>query len=1309
MSSTGLITISQRLRGITEVGEDGAVATSKLATKFKEIANIDIFDQYGQLRDTYSILEDMARVFPSLTKNQRQYLSELAAGKRQVKVLESLLTNWSGVEKAVKAATNSAGSAEKENSKYINSIAGKVKSLESSIQKLSVATVDDNFIKWLLDIAKGFVDFQTSLGGLMPLVSALVLLFSSKLAPALDSVFKILKTSIVGMKAYSAANVAAAASTEVVGTAAQVSAAKVMMLQKALGWISLAFTVVSAGIGVWNNYKKAQEDARIESVEAGVAAAEQSSSLDDLYSSIKSLSEVQDRTEEQESSLLQLNSEIIEKLGKRKESLADLTIGSKEYTGALKEQIIEEAKLNEAQLRKSKADAEQALKSDIPSRGFLAAPLRFDYGDVGEDLGNQIAEIFNEGSKTYAGERFDFYVDRLDSSTTSTLKYYDALLTAKKAIEEESNALYFAGKKTEAANLLQTRSYNELNNEISRYSEYIDNYLRATLNVEINNRRINGTLPTTVDGFKSFKEEMLKSYGVLGEYSDEFGELIDYLFPGLSGKVGDATWKLEESNKAVEDAATKTKLLNDEIDSLQSAYKTLESVVDEYNKTGSLSLDSVQSILSLGDEYLKYLTDENGQLVLNEEGLQNLAIARLDELKASAMQETASKLQYLIDEKTLTDGVTESVKALKIEELEELVVQAGNSEEAQALMDALQIRLSLIDDLIEKNGLLTGTESEKTSEVEKATESYEKQSDVLDDAQSAYETLSDAIDEYNKNGVLSVDTLQSLLSLSPEYLQMFFDQAGALGSAEAATMAHVEALKLAKIQELQAAAANDIYLYSVGRIGEMSSTAQSAISGIGGAYSGLSASAVQTAAKTALSSDSIVKSINKIRNAANLPSITTSSLTSGMNAIISAYQSIASSISGIGTSFSSLSSGGGGGGGGGSSGASQQAEDIADAKEKLLDTTMKMIKAQKEDQIEALEDELDLEEKLYKAEKKRLEDQIDKYKDVIDARQKALKLDKEQSEYDDEIADKNKEISDIQNRLTELEFDTSASAMAEKLKLQENLSEKQKDLSESQADREYDLTNQALDDDYEAYKTSQETQIDLLEQGFEATKTDYEDRIQLLKDYLEEEGTIRTDALNMMNTKSAEFYNNLFAWNAKYGDVTNATLQSIIDKAYEIVSITSGPREKKKKTVSSKKPPIGSAITVGSVAGAIIGSLIGTHHDGLDSGFVGGGLKGNEEFIKALKGEVYATPKQQNEYMEKYLPNMLKNAYVGGMTNVSAGTTMQYDKLLEINVSGSVDSNSVSKIQDTVNQAFGQLTNALSQRGTVRKANAFTT
>lgn len=63
------------------MGDDGYEGISKLSKEFKKIANIDIFDQQtGQLRDTFSILQDMARVFPTLTKNQRQYLSEMAAG-----------------------------------------------------------------------------------------------------------------------------------------------------------------------------------------------------------------------------------------------------------------------------------------------------------------------------------------------------------------------------------------------------------------------------------------------------------------------------------------------------------------------------------------------------------------------------------------------------------------------------------------------------------------------------------------------------------------------------------------------------------------------------------------------------------------------------------------------------------------------------------------------------------------------------------------------------------------------------------------------------------------------------------------------------------------------------------------------------------------------------------------------------------------------------------------------------------------------------------------------------------------------------
>lgn len=78
--SSGIMMISQRLRGIDEDGQaiDGLVP--KLQKDFKDIANIDIQDSDGNLRSTYDILADMAKVFPTLSTKQQQYLGELAAG-----------------------------------------------------------------------------------------------------------------------------------------------------------------------------------------------------------------------------------------------------------------------------------------------------------------------------------------------------------------------------------------------------------------------------------------------------------------------------------------------------------------------------------------------------------------------------------------------------------------------------------------------------------------------------------------------------------------------------------------------------------------------------------------------------------------------------------------------------------------------------------------------------------------------------------------------------------------------------------------------------------------------------------------------------------------------------------------------------------------------------------------------------------------------------------------------------------------------------------------------------------------------------
>lgn len=76
-TSSGLNTISARLRGIKDESDDTSVSVAKLGDDFKRIADVDILDQAtGQLRSTYDILQDLAKVYPTLTKNQQQYLGK---------------------------------------------------------------------------------------------------------------------------------------------------------------------------------------------------------------------------------------------------------------------------------------------------------------------------------------------------------------------------------------------------------------------------------------------------------------------------------------------------------------------------------------------------------------------------------------------------------------------------------------------------------------------------------------------------------------------------------------------------------------------------------------------------------------------------------------------------------------------------------------------------------------------------------------------------------------------------------------------------------------------------------------------------------------------------------------------------------------------------------------------------------------------------------------------------------------------------------------------------------------------------------
>lgn len=109
--------------------------------------------------------------------------------------------------------------------------------------------------------------------------------------------------------------------------------------------------------------------------------------------------------------------------------------------------------------------------------------------------------------------------------------------------------------------------------------------------------------------------------------------------------------KASESSFELPDAETlKQQIsdLNSAIDSIQSAYDTLNSAVEEYNTNGgTLSIDTIQSLLSLSDDYLACLQVENGQLSLNADAMAQLAQTKLDDAQATAITQAMTELQVI--------------------------------------------------------------------------------------------------------------------------------------------------------------------------------------------------------------------------------------------------------------------------------------------------------------------------------------------------------------------------------------------------------------------------------------------------------------------------------------------------------------------------------------------------------------------------------------------------------------------------------------------------------------------------------------
>lgn len=354
---------------------------------------------------------------------------------------------------------------------------------------------------------------------------------------------------------------------------------------------------------------------------------------------------------------------------------------------------------------------------------------------------------------------------------------------------------------------------------------------------------------------------------------------------------------------------------------------------------------------------------------------------------------------------------------------------------------------------------------------------------------------------------------------------------------------------------------------------------------------------------------------------------------------------------------------------------------------KLVELTVKMLKKEKE------------------LEKERLKDQLEGYKKLIDAQQKLLDKKDEEYKRDRELEDRNKAISQLEAQIAELQFDTSAEGIKKRLELEAELAEGKRELEDYQHDYSIDQQKDALDEEEDRYEDHINAQIKEIDRWLSETGKIYAEARRLIDEHAD--STLQK-LLEYNDIYGTDIRDTIIMW---WNGATNAVyayemaLDSAANAARRLASYTGGSGAPAYSVSGTGEPNKGGnapsnkhqapTTTINKGGNSASTKRIAVRHKGIDAGLIGGNAKGNEEFVKALKGEAFVTKAQQDKFMGKILPQMVKNQQKQ-LSNVS------FNKLIDLTVNGNLDKTVLPDIESIVTKAVKQLNEIMFRNGNVK-------
>lgn len=427
--------------------------------------------------------------------------------------------------------------------------------------------------------------------------------------------------------------------------------------------VSLGVSAVTSAI---SKHNQSLEETRQKTKEAAEDANTLSNEISELANKYIQLSEAVKTDSASKEDLMSVQEELIKKLGIEGQSVDDLIAKYGSLDNALKNITLQELGDQENDLIAGVKAAEEELK-DI-GKGYehlYSSTDRNLLSSGGDDAVKayevlEKANLISKGSYGTGGGAFVLTGD--DETVEGILENYQKLEDAMTALRE-------SGQFTETE-LTKNPVFSQIYDRAKEMEEFVNGYNDAISNLNKNVAEqqtitlLQGNeIPKTEKEFETFRQELIdtsiaskKFIGNEKEITDAINNYLSTVpqFQGfysvpLENELDKVDELLNEpSVLSTDELKEKISDLNSVIDSIQSAYDTLNSAVEEYNSNGGqLSIDTIQSLLSLSDEYLACLQVENGQLSLNADAMAQLAQAKLDEAQATAVTQAMTELQAI--------------------------------------------------------------------------------------------------------------------------------------------------------------------------------------------------------------------------------------------------------------------------------------------------------------------------------------------------------------------------------------------------------------------------------------------------------------------------------------------------------------------------------------------------------------------------------------------------------------------------------------------------------------------------------------